>query len=178
MFNIREMKPEDKAVIMPMVSTFYHSPAVEHDVDTAVLERTFDAATDPTMPYISGLVMLEDEKVVGYGYVTGYYASEVGGMCMFMEEMYFTPECRGKGYGTKAYHWIVDHYPEYKRFRIEVTESNVNAKRRPPSSQTLARFCRFCEHSNSFEAMSEPVRASFAQKLLICGAAKPKKCFS
>lgn len=46
MFNIREMKPEDKAVIMPMVSTFYHSPAVEHDVDTAVLERTFDAATD------------------------------------------------------------------------------------------------------------------------------------
>ena len=78
MFNIREMKPEDKAVIMPMVSTFYHSPAVEHDVDTAVLERTFDAATDPTMPYISGLVMLEDEKVVGYGYVTGYYASEVG----------------------------------------------------------------------------------------------------
>ena len=51
--------------------------------------------------YISGLVMLEDEKVVGYGYVTGYYASEVGGMCMFMEEMYFTPECRGKGYGTK-----------------------------------------------------------------------------
>ena len=129
MFNIREMKVEDKAVIMPMVITFYHSPAVEHDVDTAVLERTFDAATDPTMPYISGLVMLEDEKVVGYGYVTGYYASEVGGMCMFMEEMYFTPECRGKGYGTKGYHWIVDHYPEYKRFRIEVTESNVNAKR-------------------------------------------------
>ena len=37
MFNIREMKPEDKAVIMPMVITFYHSPAVEHDVDTAVL---------------------------------------------------------------------------------------------------------------------------------------------
>lgn len=67
MFNIREMKAEDKAVIMPMVITFYHSPAVEHDVDTAVLERTFDAATDPTMPYISGLVMLEDEKVVGYG---------------------------------------------------------------------------------------------------------------
>ena len=126
MFNIREMKPEDKAVIMPMVITFYHSPAVEHDVDTAVLERTFDAATDPTMPYISGLVMLEDEKVVGYGYVTGYYASEVGGMCMFMEEMCFTPECRGKGYGTEA---IGLSLQEYKRFRIEVTESNVNAKR-------------------------------------------------
>ena len=60
-------------------------------------------------------MMLEDEKVVGYGYVTGYYASEVGGMCMFMEEMYFTPECGDKGYGTKAYHWIVDHYPEYKQ---------------------------------------------------------------
>ena len=59
MFNIREMKPEDKAIIMPMVITFYHSPVVEHDVDTAVLERTFDAATDPAMPYISGLVMLE-----------------------------------------------------------------------------------------------------------------------
>ena len=50
MFNIREMKAEDKAIIMPMVITFYHSPVVEHDVDTAVLERTFDAATDPAMP--------------------------------------------------------------------------------------------------------------------------------
>ena len=48
---------------------------------------------------------------------------------MFMEEMYFRPECRGKGYCKKAYHLIIDHYPEYKRFRIEVTESNVNAKR-------------------------------------------------
>ena len=129
MFYIREMKSEDKSVIMPMVITFYHSPAVEHDVDTAVLERTFDAATDAAIPSISGIVMMEDEKVVGYGYVTGYYATEVGGLCMFMEEMYFTPECRGKGYGTKAYQWIVEHYPEYKRFRIEVTESNKDAKR-------------------------------------------------
>ena len=80
MFYIREMKSEDKSVIMPMVITFYHSPAVEHDVDTAVLERTFDAATDAAIPSISGIVMMEDEKVVGYGYVTGYYATEVGGL--------------------------------------------------------------------------------------------------
>ena len=130
MFNIREMKPEDKAVIMPMVSTFYHSPAVEHDVDTAVLERTFDAATDPTMPYISGLVMLEDEKVVGYGYVTGYYASEVGGMCMFMEEMYFTPECRGKGYGTEAIGLSLQfafHQMNLNRIELWVREDNKAA---------------------------------------------------
>ena len=35
MFNIREMKVEDKAVIMPMVITFYHSPAVEHEIGRA-----------------------------------------------------------------------------------------------------------------------------------------------
>ena len=61
MFDIREMKPEDKAIIMPMVITFYHSPVVEHDVDTAVLERTFDAATDTAMPYILSLIHIFKE---------------------------------------------------------------------------------------------------------------------
>ena len=40
----------------------------------------------------------------------------------------------------------MDHYPEYKRFRIEVTESNVNAKRLYESagasdSRNITRWC-------------------------------------
>ena len=41
MFEIRAMTAQDHDAVMPMVDTFYHSPAVDHPADPAVLERTW-----------------------------------------------------------------------------------------------------------------------------------------
>ncbi|MEG1858156.1 MAG: GNAT family N-acetyltransferase [Pseudoflavonifractor sp.] len=129
MFEIRDMKPEDHDRVLPMVTEFYHSSAVDHDVDSEILERTFRDAVDENDPILRGVVLWEDDRAVGYGYVTTYYAAEVGGRCLMMEELYFTPECRGKGYGTQFFRFMMDQYPEHKRFRLEVTEANRNATR-------------------------------------------------
>ena len=127
MLTIREMRAEDASAVLPMVRDFYHSPAVEHEVDTAVLERTFRDAVRGEEPFLRGLLLLEGEKPVGYCYVTGYYAAEVGGRCLMIEELYFTPDWRGKGYGTQVFQWIMDQYRDYKRLRLEVTEANQRA---------------------------------------------------
>ena len=127
MLTIREMRAEDASAVLPMVRDFYHSPAVEHEVDTAVLERTFRDAVDRAEPFLRGLLLLEGEKSVGYCYVTGYYAAEVGGRCLMIEELYFTPACRGKGYAPQVFQWIMDQYRDYKRLRLEVTEANRRA---------------------------------------------------
>lgn len=129
MFEIRPMTAADRDAVMPMVETFYHSPAVEHEVDPAVLERTFRAAVDPDEPLLRGLVLAEDGRAVGYAYVTECYSGEVGGRCVFFEEMYFTPQCRGKGYGTQVFRWIKENYPNHLRVRLEVTNSNRDAIR-------------------------------------------------
>ena len=127
MLTIREMRAEDASAVLPMVRDFYHSPAVEPEVDPAVLERTFRDAVDRAEPFLRGLLLLEGEKSVGYCYVTGYYAAEVGGRCLMIEELYFTPDCRGKGYGTQVFQWIMDQYRDYKRLRLVVTEANRRA---------------------------------------------------
>ena len=129
MLTIREMTAADRDAVMPMVDTFYHSPAVEHEVDPAVLERTFQAAVDHTEPLLTGLVLEEDGAAVGYAYVTECYSGEVGGRCLFFEELYFRPECRGKGYGTQVFRYIKERWPNHRRVRLEVTDANAGAIR-------------------------------------------------
>ena len=132
MLTIREMRAEDASAVLPMVRDFYHSPAVEHEVDTAVLERTFRDAVDRAEPFLRGLLLLEGEKPVGYCYVTGYYAAEVGGRCLMIEELYFTPDCRGKGYGRRMLAYMEERLLEKRmtsKIYLVVTESNQAAQK-------------------------------------------------
>lgn len=129
MLEIREMTLADRELVMPMVTEFYHSPAVEHGVPADVLARAFADACDPDMPVLRGLLLLEDGGAAGYCYVTGSYSAEVGGRCLMIEELYFTPECRGKGYGSQVFAWLKAEYAGYARLRLEVTEANQDAVR-------------------------------------------------
>lgn len=129
MFEIRTMTAADHDVVMPMVQTFYKSPAVDHDTDPAILERTFRDAVDPAEPLLRGMLLVEDGQAVGYAYLTECYSCEVGGRCVFFEEMYFDPACRGKGYGTAVFRWVKEQYPNYPRIRLEVTDVNEGAIR-------------------------------------------------
>ena len=83
MFEIRTMTAADHDVVMPMVQTFYKSPAVDHDTDPAILERTFRDAVDPAEPLLRGMLLVEDGQAVGYAYLTECYSCEVGGRCVF-----------------------------------------------------------------------------------------------
>lgn len=127
--TIREMTPADRDAVLSMAADFYHSPAVEHAVDPAVLERTFRDAADPAEPLLTGLVLEEDGAAVGYAYVTECYSGEVGGRCLFFEELYFRPECRGRGYGTRVFRYLKERWPNHRRVRLEVTDANQGAIR-------------------------------------------------
>ena len=129
MFEIRTMTAADHDVVMPMVQTFYKSPAVDHNTDPAILERTFRDAVDPAEPLLRGMLLVEDGQAVGYAYLTECYSCEVGGRCVFFEEMYFDPACRGKGYGTAVFRWVKEQYPNHPRIRLEVTDVNEGAIR-------------------------------------------------
>ena len=45
------------------------------------------------------------------------------------EELYFTPQSRGKGYGHQYFQWLFAEYPQAKRFRLEVCPYNPKAKK-------------------------------------------------
>ena len=129
MLSIRDMIPSDEKTVMDMVETFYHSPAVEHPVAREILLRSFRAAADPAEPLMRGLLLEEDGAAVGYCYFTESYSGEAGGRQILVEELYLDERCRGKGYGTQVFRYIMDAYPRHLRFRLEVTRANRAAAR-------------------------------------------------
>ena len=124
--TIREMTAGDHDWVLPRVTQFYTTGAVEHPVDTAVLERTFSAAVSDN-PRLAGYILCAGETPVGYSYLTFLYSTEAG-ECVMIEELYLDAEQRGKGYGTQFFSWLRKAYPTADRFRLEVTESNPAAQ--------------------------------------------------
>lgn len=128
MFHIEKMQDSMRGEVLPMVLEFYHSDAVCHPVEDEVLEQTFEDAVSED-PVLEGHVLMEDDKIVGFGYTTIFYACEVGGRCMMFEELYLKEETRGKGYGSRFFREMMEQHPEVMRFRLEVTRSNEAAVR-------------------------------------------------
>ncbi|MBU9724702.1 GNAT family N-acetyltransferase [Diplocloster modestus] len=126
MFAVRDMKLSDKEQVLSMVEEFYQSDAVDHAISKEIRERSFEAAAG-TSPMIRGIVLVEEEQIVGYAYLTPFYTCEAGGVNLMIEELFLKDVCRGKGYGTKFFQWMFREYPDVVRFRLEVTAANEGA---------------------------------------------------
>ena len=129
MLTMRDICREDRDIVLPMVEQFYHSDAVDHVVPMETLERSFHAAVDPNQPLLRGVLLSEGKTPMGFLYLTICYSCEVGGECLFIEELFIKEEFRGKGYGKAVMDWLVKEYPQCRRLRLEVTQVNQTAIR-------------------------------------------------
>ena len=127
MLAFRDLTPEDRDLVVPMVQAFYRSDAVDHPVDAAILERSFQDAASPAEPLLRGLLIQWEDKPAGYMYLTQCYSAEVGGRCVFIEEIYLEPEYRRRGLGAQIMAWLEQEYSAARRFRLEVTQANQGA---------------------------------------------------
>ncbi len=129
MLTFRDITLADHDLILPMVEDFYQGDAVLHPVDQEILERSFRAAADPLEPLLRGILIEVDGQPAGYIYITLCYSAEVGGRCVFLEEIYLMPAFRGQGLGGEILAWIESQYPTARRFRLEVNDINRSAIR-------------------------------------------------
>lgn len=127
MLTVRDITPADRDIVIPMVVDFYHSDAVDHVVPTEILTRSFEAAADPNEPLLRGVLFYKEGQLAGYAYLTFCYSAEVGGRCVFIEEIFLKEDFRGQGLGKEIMEWIEAEYPTARRFRLEVTQVNVRA---------------------------------------------------
>lgn len=125
--TIEQVTPQDQVEVLHMVLEFYKSDAVDHPVSSTTLGQTLKDVLDPSNDLIQGFVVKENQEILGFFYLTFFYACEVGGICVMIEEIFIKKEHQGKGLGKSAMHWILSRYPSAKRFRLEVTESNEGA---------------------------------------------------
>ncbi len=129
MLTFRDITAADRALVLPMVADFYRTDAVDHEVPVEIMERSFDAAADPAEPLLRGVLVMEDGEIAGYVYLTFCYSAEVGGRCVFIEEIFLKEQFRGRGLGKDIMAWMEAEYPQVRRFRLEVTQVNQSAIR-------------------------------------------------
>lgn len=129
MLTFRDITLRDRDLVLPMVRDFYQTDAVDHPVPQEIIDRSFAAAADPAEPLLRGVLAYDGEEAVGYVYVTECYSAEVGGRCVFIEEIFLKDGCRGRGFGREIMAFLRKEYPAARRFRLEVTKANESAIR-------------------------------------------------
>ena len=129
MLTFRDITAADHDLILPMVADFYRTDAVDHEVPMEIMERSFAACADPNEPLLRGVLVSREEEPVGYVYLTFCYSAEVGGRCVFIEEIFLKEQSRGMGLGKEIMDWMEKEYPAVRRFRLEVTQVNKSAIR-------------------------------------------------
>lgn len=125
--NIREIQEKDKEAVLEMMKVFYHSPAVIEKSPEEVLRRDIEHCLSD-MPYIEGLVLEEDEKIIGYAMIAKSYSTEFGGLCIWLEDLYVCPEYQGQGRANEVFKYVEEKYKnQMVRMRLEVSKGNSHA---------------------------------------------------
>lgn len=125
LIRIERMKADHRETVLHMMRTFYASPAVH----TNGSEEIFCADLDHCLhgsPYLEGYVFLEKDAVVGYSMIAKSFSTEYGKSCIWVEDLYLTPDCRGKGIAAVFFSFLERQYPDAV-LRLEVEAENANA---------------------------------------------------
>ncbi len=123
----REIRQEDRAVYYDFVDKFYHTDAVNAPVPTENYRSAFDEMMRSDR-YLKGYIFEEEGVPCGFALLSKTYSQEAGGLSVTIEEIYIEPEYRGRGLGTAFFEYLKREIPAM-RFRIEVEDDNIGAKR-------------------------------------------------
>ena len=125
MITIRKMERGDAEVVQDMMRKFYTSPAVA----TNGSEEIFAANVANCLggsSLVAGFVFVDGGQVIGYGITAQGYATEFGGECVWIEDIYVEAEYRGLGIGSKFIQHVKELYPD-KILRLETEADNSAA---------------------------------------------------
>lgn len=123
---IRKLCLSDHERYLEMVADFYSSPAVCHPVPASCFEKTFSELMASDV-YAECFVYEKNREISGYALVAKTYSQEAGGLCIWIEELYTSPNARGQGIATQLLQFLQNEYITAARFRLEVTPENEGA---------------------------------------------------
>ena len=125
--RIEKMSEKYRDEVLKMSEEFYSSDATSHPADRETLINVFETAVSG-FPTFEGYVFIDGNGVIaGYSYISQYYESEIGGMCVMLIDLFVKREYRGCGAATGFFEFVKREYSGAKRFRLEVMPDNAGA---------------------------------------------------
>ena len=126
---IREIKSDDKIDFIKMCMDFYNTDGVDHSIPVSNMEKTFNLLMEG-LDFAKAYVCEKNNKTVRYILLALTYSNEAGGMVVWLDEIYVKPEFRSQGIGSELIDFVIEKYKnKISRFRLEITESNIGAKK-------------------------------------------------
>lgn len=122
----RRVKKEDREIFLTLSNEFYNSEAVLHSISQETIGRTFDEIIKSDR-YLEAFIFSYEDEDCGYGLLAKTFSPEVGGICIWVEEIYIRENMRDKGLGSSFLKYIEENY-EFARLRLEIEESNERAQ--------------------------------------------------
>lgn len=125
MIQIKEMTREHAPEVLAMMRTFYASPAVHTNGSEEIFRSDIENCVGSS-PYLEGFVFTQAETVVGYAMIARSFSTEYGRPCIWIEDLYLTPACRGQGAGSRFFAFLEKRFPN-TILRLEAEEDNLQA---------------------------------------------------
>ncbi len=124
---IRYVEKQDRQACIEMMKEFYASDAVVYRAKDENFETTFDLCMNNS-PYVKTMVCVIDGEYAGYANLSITYTNELGGLSVFIEEIYVRPPFQGQGLGTGFISFIRNEFDDkVRRYDLEVCDSNQQA---------------------------------------------------
>lgn len=129
MLNVRLFSAEDKDCYLKFSKDFYLSGAALEPIPEENMCCTFETLLTGT-PHADGFMILSDDIPAGYCLVSFWWSTEMGGLLALIDELYISPEFRGKQLGSAFLQYIEAYYKgRIVGLRLEVCFSNQGAIR-------------------------------------------------
>lgn len=125
--TIRAMTRGDAAAVLEMMRVFYASPAVLSNGSEEIFLNDIEHCLNGS-PYLEGYVFEEDGALQGYAMLARSFSTEFGKPCVWIEDLYLGPTCRGQGLGSRFLAFVAETYPNAV-LRLEVEAENTRAVR-------------------------------------------------
>ena len=121
---IRKIVEQDRTDYFRLTEEFYRSDAVWHDVPQEYRERTFEELMRSDR-YVQAYMLEQDGQTAGYALTAKTYSQEAGGIVIWIDEIYISPEYRGKGLGKEFF--VFAETLGAARLRLEAEPDNERA---------------------------------------------------
>lgn len=112
-----------------MCLDFYNTDGVDHSIPVSNIEKTFDILIKGS-EYTKSFIYEKNNKAAAYILLALTYSNEAGGLVVWIEEIYVRPEFQSQGIGSELIDYVLEKYKNTaSRFRLEITDSNIGARK-------------------------------------------------
>ena len=124
---IRRMQQGDWESYRALATEFYSTDAIITKPDETLFAATFQEMMQRDT-YLEGYILEEDNHCAGYAILAKSFSPELGGMMLWVDELYVRPAFRSNGLGSQLFDFVQDRFGHRaKRIRLEVDTDNTKA---------------------------------------------------